>query len=366
MRELAGLGFAEIGAALETTPAVARQTLYEARLGLRQMDEGREMSCATVTRALSDGDGRVTRRRDIRSHLRNCADCRRFRDQIEGRRRDLMALSPLPAVAAAGLLHGLLGHGGGGGGGGLAAGIGGGAAKSAGAVAALKGAAAVAVIAAVGVTAADRGGVIDVGLPGGAAARPASGLHDAALGGGSKRLSGAASGAIERAVVERRLSARARVLRGSPAAHGTATAGAGAGNAATQAGGSGGRANAAAPGSSLAHPHGRGHEKWHPSAAQHGQQTAAGHKAGEHGSSATKGHGGQAATPAHPAQPTKPSHPSSSSAEQGASGSSGGVATQEQTPANGRSEGPPPAAQPSPEAGSPGQGQKQPTDEISG
>ena len=115
MRELAGLGFAEIGAALETTPEVARQTLYEARVSLRQMDEGREMSCATVTRALSDGDGRVTRRRDIRSHLRTCADCRRFREEIEGRRRDLTALSPLPAAAAAGLLHGLLGHGGGGG-----------------------------------------------------------------------------------------------------------------------------------------------------------------------------------------------------------------------------------------------------------
>ena len=126
MRELAGLEFAEIGAALGTSAAVARQTVYEARLSLRQMDEGREMSCATVTRALSDGDGRVTRRRDVRSHLRACADCRRFREEIEGRRRDLAALSPLPAVAATGLLHALLGHGGGGGGGGLAAGIGGG------------------------------------------------------------------------------------------------------------------------------------------------------------------------------------------------------------------------------------------------
>ena len=111
MRELAGLDFAEIGAALGTSPAVARQTLYEARLSLRQMDEGREMSCETVTKALSDGDGRVTRRRDLRAHLRTCASCRRFREEIEGRERDLAALSPLPAVAAAGLLHGLLGGG---------------------------------------------------------------------------------------------------------------------------------------------------------------------------------------------------------------------------------------------------------------
>ena len=51
-------------------------------------------------------------------------------------------------------------------GGGLAGALGGGAAKSLGASAALKGAATVAVVAAIGVGAADRGGLIDVGLPG--------------------------------------------------------------------------------------------------------------------------------------------------------------------------------------------------------
>src|SRR5829696_2364969 len=106
MRELAGLSFDQIGAALGTSAAVARQTVYEARISLRQMDEGREMDCETVTRALSGGDNRVARRRDLRAHLRACADCRGFRDEIEGRRRDFAALSPLPAVAAAGLLHG--------------------------------------------------------------------------------------------------------------------------------------------------------------------------------------------------------------------------------------------------------------------
>ena len=73
MRELAGLDFEEIGTALGTSGAVARQTLYEARQSLRQMEEGREMNCDAVTRALSDGDGRVTRRRDVRAHLRSCS-----------------------------------------------------------------------------------------------------------------------------------------------------------------------------------------------------------------------------------------------------------------------------------------------------
>src|SRR5215203_6618502 len=145
MRELAGLEFEEIGSALETSGAVARQTLYEARQSLRQMEEGREMSCEAVTRALSDGDGRVTRRRDVRAHLRSCASCRDFRDEIKRRQHDLAALSPLPAVAAAGMLQGLLGGSQAASGGGLAAVFGGGAAKTIGASAAAKGVATVAV-----------------------------------------------------------------------------------------------------------------------------------------------------------------------------------------------------------------------------
>jgi RNA polymerase sigma factor (sigma-70 family) len=167
MRELSGLDFGEIGAALETTGAVARQTLYEARQSLRQMKEGRELDCDVVARALSDGDGRVTRRRDVRAHLRSCASCREFRDEIGSRRQDLAALAPLPAVAAAGMLHGMVGGGTqAAGGGGVAAALGGGAAKTIATSAAVKGVATVAVVAAVGVTAADRSGAIHLGLPG--------------------------------------------------------------------------------------------------------------------------------------------------------------------------------------------------------
>ncbi len=166
MRELAGLEFEEIGSALGTSDAVARQTLYEARQSLRQMEEGREMNCDEVSRALSDGDGRVIRRRDVRAHLRSCSSCRAFKEEIEGRRHDLAAISPLPAAAVAGMLQGLIGGSGAATGGGLATVLGGGAAKTIGASAAAKGVATVAVVAAVGVTAADRTGVVHLGLPG--------------------------------------------------------------------------------------------------------------------------------------------------------------------------------------------------------
>jgi RNA polymerase sigma factor (sigma-70 family) len=295
MRELAGLDFAEIGIALGTSAAVARQTLYEARLSLRQMDEGREMSCETVTKALSDGDGRVTRRRDLRAHLRTCASCRRFREEIGGRERDLAALSPLPAVAAAGLLQGLLG-GHGAAGGGLATALGGGAAKSLGASVALKGAATAAVVAVIGVGAADRGGLIDVGLSGGGGSQATQAEQPADAGSAGTQPTRSDSAAIKKAGSAAGAKGASRLgtsLIAKPAARKVATSGSVKADAAQA---------PASQGNSVAHPHGKGHEKQLPSASAHGQQTAASHKAANHESSA--------GTQSHPAHPSKPSNPS--------------------------------------------------------
>jgi RNA polymerase sigma factor (sigma-70 family) len=305
MRELGGLDFAEIAAALGTSPAVARQTLYEARLGLREMDEGREMTCATVTRALSDADGRVTRRRDIRAHLRACPDCRRFREELAGRRGDLAALSPLPGVAAAGLLQGLLGGSGGSGAGVAGATGGAAAAKSLGATAAIKSAATVAVVAAIGVGVADRGGVIDIGPWGGGSSRPAPGDREASPATGlsqSSAGSGVAGGQSGSAAIQPAAALGANSHRGAtgdnPAAPGPDPA-----NAEST--------SAGANGSEGLHPNGRGHEKQHPAAASHGQQTAASHKAAGKGSSSQRhpDHPSKPAKPAHPAQSHKPAQP---------------------------------------------------------
>ena len=309
MRELAGLDFAEIATVLGTSPVVARQTLYEARLSLRQMDEGREMSCATVTKALSDGDGRVTRRRDIRAHLRTCASCRGFGEEIEARERDLAALSPLPAVAAAGVLQGLFG-GHGAASGGLATALGGGAAKSLSASVALKGAATVAVAAAIGVGAADRGGLIDVGLGSDsgatrAAERPAGGAGSA----------GSQPTHSDPAAIDATAGSAAGA-KGASHFGASQTAKPGAGKVAAS-----GRAKTnaeAAPapvsqGNPVAHPHGKGHEKQLPSASAHGQQTAASHKTATHGHAGTQSH------PAHPSKPPHPAKPSNPSAEKGSS-----------------------------------------------
>ncbi|HXR61198.1 MAG TPA: sigma-70 family RNA polymerase sigma factor [Solirubrobacterales bacterium] len=308
MRELGGLDFDEIGAALDTSGAVARQTLYEARQSLRQMEEGREMSCDSVTRALSDGDGRVTRRRDVRAHLRACPGCRAFRDEIKARQHDLAALSPLPAVAAAGMLQGLIGGGQGAAvGGGLAATLGGGAAKTIGASAAAKGVATAAVVAAIGVTAADRSGVIHLGLPGepdstpARTAPPVPGSDDpragAGVGGGHPGGGGEAHG-VEEADSHRAggghpgeagtVDGNSGVVPGKAHGHGR--------HEPKEHGGGHGY------GPATDHPSGQGHEKEHPEAAMGGQETAADQKP-------PREPGGTDAAPAQPVTPTKPEAP---------------------------------------------------------
>jgi RNA polymerase sigma factor (sigma-70 family) len=319
MREMAGLEFEEIGSALDTSGAVARQTLYEARQSLRQMEEGREMSCASVTKALSDGDGRVTRRRDVRAHLRNCAHCQAFREEIKSRERDLAALAPLPAVAAVGMLHGLIGSGsqGAAAGGGLATTLGGGAAKTIGASAVAKGVATAAVVAAIGVTAADRSGVIHLGLPGDQApksASPSAGSGSSSA--GQRSESGPGTGSVEGRHGAGAADTRAESSE-APAAGAPADTPAGAGVEPLVGSGahSGSAAahvtaqphpheevSAEAQGPEVEHPSGQDHEKQHPEAAAQDQETASGHKPPSGESAGANGNG-------HAATPTKPDHP---------------------------------------------------------
>ncbi len=303
MRELAGLEFAEVGEALETSAAVARQTVYEARLGLREMEAGREMSCRDVMRQLSDADGRVVRRRDLQAHLRDCADCRAFQASIESRREDLAALSPLPAIVAAGLLKTALASAEAGGAlasGGAAGSVAAGAGKAAATGIVAKSVATVAVVAAIGTAAADRSGLIDL-VPAGdepAATRSGGGngpLPDRAQG-PARGPAGQSTPAAPRAAKE---SGRA-AAEGRGGQNGTAASHAAGGSpaAAQQGGGSG----------TL------------PQAAQHGQETAQSHGGGRaHGESRSQEGGGGAPGPAGgqgssnaaspPVQKPKPSTP---------------------------------------------------------
>jgi RNA polymerase sigma factor (sigma-70 family) len=110
MRELNGLEYGEIGAALHVTGGAARQAVYEARLALTELDEGRDMACDVARRSISARDGRKLRGRRLRAHLRSCHACSDFNEQVGMRRSALQALlPPLPAAAGAAILGSLLG-----------------------------------------------------------------------------------------------------------------------------------------------------------------------------------------------------------------------------------------------------------------
>jgi RNA polymerase sigma factor (sigma-70 family) len=341
MRELAGLRFAQIGAAFDTSAAVARQTVYEARLSLRQMEAGREMSCEAVTRELSDGDGRITRRREVRAHLRSCPSCRAFRDGMAERHRDLAAIAPLPLALSAGLLHGVFGSqasaavGGGaaGAGGGAAVGasgsgiagtVGAGAGKAIATSAIVKSAAAIAVAAVVGASTADRSGLIDLPLPGGGGKAAETGTRPPSAG-ISTPQQGSAPGAGARA-------GGRQDSKGLGKRNPESTAGAG----------RHGRSRAAAAAQHPVRPHRHhasqaerhGKPAGLPAASSHGQQAAAAHKPPQ--ANASPGGGGRKSAPKvtpPPSQPSPPAKgkeaetpPASSEAESPGPGTSGGGA----------------------------------------
>jgi RNA polymerase sigma factor (sigma-70 family) len=112
MRELSDLSYEDIAAALSTSPAAARQSVYEARAALLEVAEGREMDCARARQAISAGDRRVLRGRKVRAHLRGCRGCRDFETAIAARRETFGALAPpLAAPAALALVQAAIGGG---------------------------------------------------------------------------------------------------------------------------------------------------------------------------------------------------------------------------------------------------------------
>ena len=154
MRELNGLSYDEIGAALGLTNQAARRAVFDARSALHDAVDGRATECTSVRHSISDGDRRSLRARSIRAHLRSCDDCASFQRSIGTRRADLHALAPWMSGAA---VAGVLGLGGGVGGGGAliasGAGVSAGGAGWAGLPMAVKGLAVAAAVATTGTAA---------------------------------------------------------------------------------------------------------------------------------------------------------------------------------------------------------------------
>jgi RNA polymerase sigma factor (sigma-70 family) len=89
MRELSGLTYDEIGAALGITNEAARRAVFDAHSALHDAVDGRATQCVSIRHKLSHGDRRSLRARSVRAHLRSCDACASFQRSASARRADL-------------------------------------------------------------------------------------------------------------------------------------------------------------------------------------------------------------------------------------------------------------------------------------
>jgi RNA polymerase sigma factor (sigma-70 family) len=121
LAEVGGLAQADIANVLGCEAPRVKALVYRARSGLIARRDARELPCERVREQLSELRGGSLRRTELQLHLRECAGCREFREQVK-RQRQMLAVA-LPVAPSLGLKSSVLG----------AVGIGGGAAAAGGA-----------------------------------------------------------------------------------------------------------------------------------------------------------------------------------------------------------------------------------------
>jgi RNA polymerase sigma factor (sigma-70 family) len=115
MRELGGMSYADLSAALGVTVPAVKSLLVRARLALGQALEARDTACSQIREDLIVAHDRGLRPgATARRHMHDCAGCREFRHQLRGVSRRFAAI--VPTLGPLGVLANLLGFGGAGGG----------------------------------------------------------------------------------------------------------------------------------------------------------------------------------------------------------------------------------------------------------
>jgi RNA polymerase sigma factor (sigma-70 family) len=123
LAEVGDLSHAEVGAVVGCEVAKVKSLVFQARSSLIESRRAREIPCQEIREQLATATGGVLRRGPLRRHLRACAGCAEFRDDVMRQRKALAAI--LPVVPTLGLKNAALsalGVGGGGGAGGAALG----------------------------------------------------------------------------------------------------------------------------------------------------------------------------------------------------------------------------------------------------
>jgi RNA polymerase sigma factor (sigma-70 family) len=126
LAEVGDMPHAEIAQVLDCEAAKVKALVFRARSGLIERRQARETPCEEIREQLASLSGGALRRSQLRHHLRGCAGCREFREEM-GRQRSMLglALPVTPSLALKSSVMGALGLGGGALGGGA---LGGGAA----------------------------------------------------------------------------------------------------------------------------------------------------------------------------------------------------------------------------------------------
>jgi RNA polymerase sigma factor (sigma-70 family) len=111
MRELGGMSYADMAAALGVTIPAVKSLLVRARLALAQALEARDTACSEIREALILSHDRGLRpNATARRHMRDCDGCQEFRHQLRGVSRRFAAI--VPTLGPLGVLANVLGIGG--------------------------------------------------------------------------------------------------------------------------------------------------------------------------------------------------------------------------------------------------------------
>jgi len=122
MRELGGMSYADLSAALGVTIPAVKSLLVRARLALAQALEARDTACSEIREELILSHDRGLRpNATARRHMRDCDGCREFRHQLRGVSRRFAAI--VPTLGPLGVFANMLGLGGAGAGSGAAGGV---------------------------------------------------------------------------------------------------------------------------------------------------------------------------------------------------------------------------------------------------
>ncbi len=114
LAELGSLSHAEVAEVIGCEVQRVKALVFRARSGLIERREARDTPCADIREQLANLRGGSLRRSELRHHLRVCAGCRDYRQQVKRQRRLLGAALPVtPSVGLKSSVLGGLGLGGG-------------------------------------------------------------------------------------------------------------------------------------------------------------------------------------------------------------------------------------------------------------